>query len=207
MKISERTHPSRSHLMPMPVGGNYRAPSVGWNPSMYWRSTNQRDGTHTHQVARTKYPKTPDGNRQNDVEPFQKDLTWLQLRILVSARAASLSRRLNDCSMFVPRPCPAKVENVFWNYNSNGYVQTKKDQSISRTFLDRVQNLPFVFWRILDLLFPSEWKTSFCLVQPEMLMLNNCVGEHNNKKEDTVGFHTSDNKDYTLLLLLCVIWH
>lgn len=194
--------------MPMPVGGNYRAPSVGWNPSMYWRSTNQRDGPHTHQVARTKYPKTPDGNRQNDVEPFQKDLTWLQLRILVSARAASLSRRLNDCSMFVPRPCPAKVENVFWNYNSNGYVQRQKRTKV----FPGLSSTEFkicccFFWRILDLLFPSEWKTSFCLVQPEMLMLNNCVGEHNNKKEDTVGFHTSDNKDYTLLLLLCVIWH
>lgn len=155
MKISKRTHPSRSHLMPMPVGGNYRT-SVGWNPSsMYWRSTNQRDGTHTHQVARTKYRKTPDGNRQNDVEPFQKDLTWLQLRILVSARAVPLSRRLNDCSMFVPRPCRTKVENVFWNYNSNGYVQTKKDQSISSTFLDRVQNFMLFFlanpWLIVSI--------------------------------------------------------
>lgn len=192
--------------MPMPVGANYRTSSVGWNPSMYWRSTNQRDGTHTHQVARTKYPKTPDGNRQNDVEPFQKDLTWLQLRILVSARAVPLSRRLNDCSMFVPRPWPAKVENVFWNYNSNGYVQRQKRTKVFPG-LSSTNLLLFFFWRILDLLFPSEWKTSFCLVQPEMLMLNNCVGEHNNKKEDTVGFHTSDNKDYTLLLLLCVIWH
>lgn len=194
--------------MPMPVGGNYRAPSVGWNPSMYWRSTNQRDGTHTHQVARTKYPKTPDGNRQNDVEPFQKDLTWLQLRILVSARAASLSRRLNDCSMFVPRPCPAKVENVFWNYNSNGYVQRQKRTKVFPGLSSTEFKICRLFFgESLTYCFHPNERLLFCLVQPEMLMLNNCVGEHNNKKEDTVGFHTSDNKDYTLLLLLCVIWH